>query len=159
MRGRWFRVLKPRYAHEPLSGTGASLVGGRFNRKGRVALYLSADPQTAYAEYTQTLFDRPGLMCSYDVDLAPVADLTAPATLHALGVTADTLAGRWVGVPDPPGQLLSERLIAEGRAGALYPSAQRTGGINLVAWTWRDALPHGITLVDRLGEAPTTPMG
>jgi RES domain-containing protein len=159
LRGRWFRVLKPRYAHEPLSGEGARLVGGRFNRPGRAALYLSADPQTAYAEYTQTLYDRPGLMCSYEVDLAPVVDLTDAEILAALGVSVADLAGRWLGIPDPPSQRLSERLIAEGWSGALYRSAQRPEGTNLVAWNWTGTPPRKVLLVDRLAEAPTRPMG
>jgi RES domain-containing protein len=159
LRGRWFRVLKPRYAHEPLSGEGAKLVGGRFNRPGRAALYLSADPQTAYAEYTQTLYDRPGLMCSYDVDLAPVVDLTDADILAALGVPAADLAGRWLGIPDPPSQRVAERLVAEGWAGALYRSAQRPEGTNLVAWRWTDTPPCQVSLADRLAEAPTRPLG
>lgn len=158
LRGRWFRVLKPRYAHEPLSGEGAKLVGGRFNRKGTAALYLSADPQTAYAEYTQTLYDRPGLMCSYEVDLAPVIDLTNDGILEALGVATTDLTGRWIGIKEPPGQRLSERLIAEGWAGALYRSAQRPEGTNLVVWSWTADAPCKVSLVDRLAEAPTRPI-
>lgn len=150
-------MLKPRYANEPLSGAGAQLVDGRFNRIGRSALYLSADPQTAYAEYIQNLFDRPGLMCSYDVDLAPVVDLTDNATRSRLSVLADAIGGRWVGLANPPGQQLAERLIVEGNIGALYPSAQRDGGVNLVVWGWNDASTNRIVLVDRMGEAPTKP--
>jgi RES domain-containing protein len=158
LRGRWFRVLKPRYAHQPLSGEGAKLVGGRFNRLGQPALYLSADPQTAYAEYTQTLYDRPGLLCSYDVDLAPVFDLTDSDTVAALGVSIADLAGRWLGVPDPPSQRLAERLVGEGWSGAVYRSAQRPEGTNLVAWRWADVPPGKVSLVDRLAEAPTKPV-
>lgn len=134
------------------------MVGGRFNRPGQPALYLSADPQTAYAEYTQTLYDRPGLLCSYDVDLAPVVDLTAADTLAALGVEAADLTGRWVGVPDPASQRLAERLVAEGWSGAVYRSAQRPEGTNLVAWRWADLPPAKVSLVDRLAEAPTKPL-
>lgn len=158
LQGRWFRVLKPRYAHEPVSGEGARLVGGRFNRMGIAALYLSADPQTAYAEYTQTLYDRPGLMCSYEVDLAPVIDLRNEAVLDALGVATTDLAGRWIGIKEPPGQRLSERLIAEGWVVALYRSAQRPEGTNLVVWSWAANAPRKVKLVDRLAEAPTRPI-
>ena len=95
VRGRWFRVLKPQFAHEPLSGTGAQLMGGRYNLKGTPALYLSADPQTAYAEYTQNLYDRPGLMCSYDVDVSPAVDLTDSSVLSRYGISDAQLAGGW----------------------------------------------------------------
>ena len=156
VRGRWFRVLKPQFAHEPLSGTGAQLMGGRYNRKGTPALYLSADPQTAYAEYTQNLYDRPGLMCSYDVDVGPAVDLTDSSVLGRYGVSEAQLAGGWIGVPDFLGQLLSERLVAEGIAAAIYPSSQRSGGRNVVIWRWRGEHTR-VILIDRLSEAPTKP--
>jgi RES domain-containing protein len=157
IRGRWFRVLTPRFAHQPLSGLGASLKGGRFNAPGQEALYLSADPHTAYAEYTQNVFDRPGLMCSYDVDAGPVADLTDPATFDALGVTADDLAGRWVRMTDPPGQRVAGKLFADGYAGATYRSAQHPAGTNIVLWRWSDDETR-VVVVDRLGEAPAKPI-
>jgi RES domain-containing protein len=157
IRGRWFRVLTPRFAHQPLSGGGASVKGGRFNAPGQQALYLSADPHTAYAEYTQNVFDRPGLMCSYDVAAGPIADLTDPATLAALGVTAYDLAGRWVRVTDPPGQRIAGRLFAGGYAGATYWSAQHPAGTNIVLWRWSDDEARA-TVVDRLGEAPAKPI-
>jgi len=48
-------------------------------------------------------------------------------------------------------------LAVEGNMGALYPSAQREGGVNLVVWGWNDASTNRIVLVDRMGEAPTKP--
>lgn len=47
------RVLTPRWAIAPTSGAGAAKGGGRFNRPGIEALYLSATSQTAEAEYRQ----------------------------------------------------------------------------------------------------------
>lgn len=158
VRGRWFRVLKPLYAHEPLSVLGAQIHGGRFNRIGQPAFYLSADPQTAYAEYTQDLYDRPGLMCSYDVDAAPVADLTDAAVIDQLGTTVDTLQGAWLGTANPPGQLLAERLFSEGWAGATYHSVQHPDGVNLVLWSSEESARFTISLLDRLSEAPTRPI-
>lgn len=158
VRGRWFRVLTPRFAHQPLSGAGAGIKGGRFNRPGQEALYLSADPHTAYAEYTQNVFDRPGLMCGYDVDAEPIADLTDLATLSALGVAPDELAGRWVGLADPPSQRVAGRLFADGYAGAIYRSAQHPAGVNLVLWRWSGEGVR-VDVVDRMSEAPTKPLG
>ena len=155
IRGRWFRVLKPRYAHEPLSGRGAELTGGRFNRPGRPAFYLSADPLTAYAEYTASGYDKPGLMCSYDVDACPIADLTNEAQRAEIGVSYEDLGRTWIDVNDPPTHLIADRLIADGYAGALFPSIQHGVGINLVLWRWRNEPDAMIRLVDRLGEAPT----
>lgn len=48
-----YRVIKPAYAGTPLSGAGAARQGGRFNRPGQEALYLSTDEATTLAEYKQ----------------------------------------------------------------------------------------------------------
>lgn len=47
----FFRAFTPRWAHAPESGAGAAGAGGRFNRPGVEARYLSRSPQTALAEY------------------------------------------------------------------------------------------------------------
>ena len=39
----WYRVIVPAYAKIPYSGMGAARRGGRFNRPGQEALYLSCD--------------------------------------------------------------------------------------------------------------------
>lgn len=48
-----YRVLHPKWAFSPTSGEGAAKYGGRANRPGIAALYLSLDPETALAEYKQ----------------------------------------------------------------------------------------------------------
>jgi hypothetical protein len=53
-----YRVIAPAYAGTPLSGKGAARRGGRFNRPGQEALYLSLHKVTALAEYKQ---DNPWL--------------------------------------------------------------------------------------------------
>ena len=45
------RMIVPRYASTPLSGAGAARAGGRFNRPGLEALYVSLEVLTAVAEY------------------------------------------------------------------------------------------------------------
>src|SRR5690606_36596376 len=49
----YYRVITRVSAGTPLSGAGAARQGGRFNRPGQVALYLSTDEATALAEYKQ----------------------------------------------------------------------------------------------------------
>jgi RES domain-containing protein len=49
----FYRMPTPRWSWAPTSGDGAAGQGGRLNRKGTPALYLSADTQTAIAEYKQ----------------------------------------------------------------------------------------------------------
>jgi len=75
--GTYFRVHKPSWAFQPLSGAGAARQGGRLNRPGTHALYLAADAQTALAEYQQvSSLLPPGTIVSYDVTLQPVVDFT-----------------------------------------------------------------------------------
>lgn len=42
-----YRILTPSWAHSPTSGAGAARKGGRFNRAGLEALYLSQSEETA----------------------------------------------------------------------------------------------------------------
>jgi RES domain-containing protein len=57
---RCWRILAPKWAHDPLSGDGAARFGGRFNPKGIPALHVSESIDTAFAEYQQDLLVRPG---------------------------------------------------------------------------------------------------
>jgi RES domain-containing protein len=71
-----YRVNTPRYASTPLNGVGAAKAGGRFNRVGLEALYLSLDPTTAVAEFKQASAHLPpGTLCSYTATLPALVDL------------------------------------------------------------------------------------
>ena len=70
-----YRVFVPRWAYAPTSGEGAAKHGGRVNRPGLEALYLSLDPETAVKEYQQvstllviypTLFDENDSIAVHD---------------------------------------------------------------------------------------------
>lgn len=154
--GRTFRIVPPRWAHAPLSGEGARVHGGRFNPPGMPAFYSSLDPHTAYAEYTQALYDRPGLLCSFDVAGARILDLTAADGLAAAGLAAGALQERWFGRGDAPTQRAAASLMADGIDGLIYASHQHRAGRNLVLWRWNG--PPTVTLVDRLGEAVLAPL-
>jgi RES domain-containing protein len=140
LEGRFWRILSPRWAHEPLSGEGAARHGGRWNPPGKAALYLSMEVETAFAEYQQELGTRPGLFVAYDVTGARVADLREARALRQAGLEAgDAFAPwkdiAWVRKQRPATWDVMERL--EGKAdGLLAPSAQRLGGFNLVLWRW-----------------------
>lgn len=155
---RSFRVVPPRWAHDPLSGEGARVHGGRYNPPGTPAFYGALDPHTAYAEYTQSLFDRPGLLCAFDVSKARIIDLSNNDGLEAAGLQPDDLIARWVGRSDAPSQLAAARLMANGVDGLIYPSLQHRSGLNLVLWQWAKPSPARIRLLHRLGEAVTRPM-
>ena len=49
-----FRAHTRQWASRPTSGAGAAAKGGRFNREGIEALYLSLEEVTALREYQQT---------------------------------------------------------------------------------------------------------
>ena len=60
------RIHNPRWAYLPTSGAGAAKHGGRANRPGVEALYLSSDVDTALAEYQQAApVLPPGTIASY----------------------------------------------------------------------------------------------
>lgn len=73
----YYRVLTPSWAFQPRSGAGAAAKGGRFNRPGIHAVYLSAAPDTAVAEYGQAerLFS-PGTLAAYRVTLGRIVDFS-----------------------------------------------------------------------------------
>jgi RES domain-containing protein len=77
------RFLTPKWAFVPLSGVGAAIDGGRFNRPGVEALYLSRTAQTALEEYRQG------------------ASITPPATLAAYKVAVSGRTARPVRKPFP----------------------------------------------------------
>ncbi|MGE8305819.1 MULTISPECIES: RES family NAD+ phosphorylase [Pseudomonas] len=65
-----YRLHTPKWAIAPMSGAGAATQGGRANRKGLEALYLSLEPATAVAEFQQgSPFLPPGLLVSYSLTL------------------------------------------------------------------------------------------
>ena len=159
--GRAYRAHNPRWAHDPLSGEGASRHGGRFNRKGTLALYTSLDPMTAWCEAQQAFPFKPQPMTlvAYDIDCARVIDLTREATLSTLGAAAADLACAWEDLADrgetPPTWLLADRLIAQGAHGAIATSqapGSRPDAANLVLW--HRSSECRIEVIDDFGRLP-----
>lgn len=158
-----FRAHDPRWSFKPLSGDGAALYGGRYNRIGLPALYLALDAITAVREVTQGLarkFD-PCVLCSYDVDCEPIADLrnTAGRSHHRVEIGEmrcawflEAAAGR-----DPASWEIADRLLVAGFAGLLVPSfapGATEGAHNLVLWKWGTTLPTRVTVFDPSGKLP-----
>ena len=136
----YHRYLTPRWSHDPLSGAGAALHGGRFNRPGVPALYLSFEPETALAEYRQgSSIVQPATLAAYIADLAMVADLSAghdPAHWPADWANWNS-DWRWIARVEtgiPPSWLLGDAVIRAGCAGLLFPSTQLGNGTNLVVF-------------------------
>ena len=161
--GTVFRAHHPRWAHAPTSGDRAARFGGRLNRPGRPALYTSLSPTTAWMEAQQgfPFKAQPMTLVAYRVDCAAVIDLTDSGVTAALGIEQATLACPWEDLAArgqvPPTWDLAERLIADGCQGTLVPSfapGTDPGDLNLVLWTWADAAPCRIAVVDDFARLP-----
>ncbi|TCM76351.1 RES domain-containing protein [Rhizobium sp. BK068] len=85
------RYLTPKWAFLPTSGAGAAIDGGRFNRPGVEALYLSLAPQTALEEYRQgASITPPATLAAYKITLDEVADLSEGFDpLHGMSLELD----------------------------------------------------------------------
>ena len=155
--GRFWRMLAPRWASQPLSGMGAARAGGRWNSAGRACLYLSEDHATAIAEYQQDL-PRPGTLTAYDVEAAKIIDLTNPAIRAAVGVSDALLRLAWKHVRDvehgqPESWAFADAASAAGWSGLLVPSVQ-VPGRNLVLWDWSGNGAVKVVAIDPLGDLP-----
>lgn len=153
LEGRFYRCLSPRYQSMPLSGAGAARHGGRFNRPGVPALYLSMELETAVQEYQQTLKTRPGTFCVYQISASAIADLRNPAPF---GISSADLECPWRdlkadGLP-VPSWVATDRLLALGTQGALVPSNIAKTGTNLVLWDWNTPTGASATFDDPLAE-------
>jgi RES domain-containing protein len=133
-----FRAHTPQCASRPTSGAGAATRGGRFNRDGVEALYLSLDEMTALREYQQTSpFLPPCTMCSYTVALRDLVDLRQLD--H--GPRWDELWHDWredwrhlkfeLHI-EPPTWVLADMVLTHGHTGILFPSLVHEGGTNVV---------------------------
>lgn len=159
LRQHCWRVHAPRWAFAPLSGEGASLTGGRFNRPGKPALYLAFDYQTAIIEYEHGMSWRPGTLCAYKVD-ASVADLREAELLLDFGFSREDVLCNWkeaafdASRTPPPTWRIADTLIQKGLAGAIYPSAVDPIGTNLVLWRWNTATDDKVEVLDPLDDLP-----
>lgn len=140
-----------------MSGEGARLYGGRFNRIVVPALYTSLSPLTAVREASPLGRPlQPILLCAYEVDAEPVFDSTDRRACAAFGVTdADLHCPTWRTVTYrgkvPASQALADRLIRSGYVGMLARSFAAGAGADdryLVLWTWGDRLPSRVAVID-----------
>jgi len=161
--GTVYRAHHPRWSFAPESGEGAARHGGRFNAKGRPALYTSLRPETAWLEAQQgfAFKAQPLTLCAYAVDCTEVLDLTDAAVASALGVEAGELACAWEDDAEqgrlPATWRLADRLTAAGAAAVVVPSfAPGTAArdLNLVFWDWSPEPPHRVRAIDDEGRLP-----
>lgn len=155
-----FRALSPRWAISPSSGAGAARQGGRFNRPGVEALYLSFAASTALAEYQQTsAFLPPCTLCSYQVQLNRLVDLRQ----LAFGPPWDELWQDWRDDwrhscfdlhIEPPTWVLSDMVRGAEHMGIVFPSMFETGGVNVVVYTDRLDADNWVKVLDPKHELP-----
>ena len=155
-----FRGHTPRWAYAPLSGSGAAEQGGRFNRKGIEALYLSLDSKTALAEYRQVSpLLEPCLITSYIASVGRLVDLRqfdGGDGWDPLWTDWDTDWRNFVFNLhiEPPTWVLGDLVRKAGHAGILFPSLANTGGTNIVLY--QDVFENGdsITVHDLHHDLP-----
>ena len=136
----YYRVITPAYAGTPLSGAGAARQGGRFNRPGQEALYLSTDTATALAEYKQDIpWLPPGTICTFFISKLRVADFSTGfnkenwPTLWS-DYSVDWRA-EWFGKSiEPPTWYMADDVLTAGLDGLLFPSQAHPRGTNLVIY-------------------------
>ena len=160
-KGTFYRMHTPRWASSPTSGAGAARQGGRANRRGVEALYLSAEYETAVDEYRQvSSLMPPGTLVSYDVEIADVADFREGFDRAAgwAPIWEDFYCD-WrrlaiVEKLEPPSWVVSDLVLQAGLKGILFPSVARLGGINLVVYP--SALTPGdkLAAIDPRGDLP-----
>jgi RES domain-containing protein len=104
---------------------------------------------------------QPMTLVAYEVDCEDVEDLTDAAVMAKLGVSRSDLACPWEDLASrgetPPSWNLSERLRASGTAGIVVPSFASGAGpddINVVFWSWSDARPHKVKVIDDFSRLP-----
>lgn len=134
----FYRAFTPRWAHEPESGAGAAIEGGRFNRPGLEARYLALEAETALGEYqAESPLLPPATLVAFKVTAAPVVDLTA-------GYRPDTWSSIWANAGcnwkklamlediEPPSWVIGDLVRNAGFAGILYRSFRLATGTCLV---------------------------
>ena len=135
-----YRMHTPRWATAPTSGAGAATHGGRANRPGVAALYLSLEPETALREYQQlSPLVPPGTLVSYTIRLGKVVDFRGGYVAGTWSPLWEEFFCAWRDLwfnarVEPPSWVLADEVIAEGAAGLLFRSTVASGGTNLAVF-------------------------
>ena len=139
--GTAYRMHTPSWAHSPTSGAGAATHGGRANRVGVTALYLSRDSQTALGEYQQlSSLMPPGTLVCCELKIGPVLDFTRGYQPGEWEQLWEDFFCDWRSLwfdkrIEPPAWVLGDMAMAAGAKGILFSSRLPAGGVNLVVYT------------------------
>lgn len=146
-----------------MSGDGAKSKGGRFNPVGIPALYLARTIEGCFLEQAHGFplrFD-PLTVCTYDLDIEDIVDLTTDQARDMASVQLSELQCSWAedmaAGKEPVSWKVAERLIGEGASGILVPSfahGARPDMHNVVLWEWGPDLPRRVLVNDPSGRLP-----
>lgn len=128
--GDFFRHTGPN--RDPLSGTGASLLGGRWNPPGIETVYLARPLATCRAEFHRMAAGQgsgtesflPRTVHTIAVTDLQVTDLTAEGAMAAVGLSIEALDG-----PFEACQFVGDVASTLGLGGVLAPSASGSGEV------------------------------
>lgn len=135
-----YRMHVPKWAVSPLSAEGAKKYGGRANRPGVAALYLSLSVETAVKEYQQTSsLLPPGTLVSYQLSIKPVVDFRKGFSPSWGSIWEDFYCD-WRELSlnqkiEPPSWVIGDEVIASKAKGILFRSSIHDGGTNLAIYT------------------------
>ncbi|MEP3115614.1 RES domain-containing protein [Nisaea sp.] len=158
-KGLLFRALNPVYAREPLSGYGAAIHGGRFNKRGVEALYTSLRLETAIREANQVGTLQPTTLVAYKADIGPFFDTRDDVALARYAMSAEDLADdawrtKMYAGETVPTHELAWQLLEDGYAGLLVQSfvpGATVGELNLVLWQWNKPPFRTLGVIDDEG--------
>jgi RES domain-containing protein len=146
-----------------MSGDGAKSKGGRFNPVSVPALYLARTIEGCFLEQAHGFplrFD-PLTVCTYDLDIEGIVDLTTEPERRAADVEFSGLQCSWAedmaAGREPASWKITTRLIREGASGIIVPSfarGARSDMHNVVLWKWGPDLPHRVLVHDPSGRLP-----
>lgn len=145
-RGSFFRLVKLKYQHPPLSAIGSKDIGGRYNAAKEFEILYAADGAPTALHETNivvrapdgsqvTVVSAPYILFSVSYQLQAVVDLTVPQTQRDLGIALDELLVDWRPLVKRGETPLTHRIGRAARgAGAealIVPSAKSPGTANI----------------------------
>jgi len=155
-----YRMHTPKWATAPMSGAGAAAHGGRANRPGTPALYLSLEAETAVREYQQlSRLMPPGTLVSYTVRVEPVVDFRGGYDPTSWSDLWQEFYCDWRELwfnqrIEPPSWVLADEAIALGAKALAFGSKLVAGGTNLVVYTDMLGADDVLDVYDPAGALP-----
>ena len=155
-----YRMHTPKWATAPASGAGAAAYGGRANRPGVQALYLTLEAETAVREYQQVSpLLPPGTLVSYTVSAQAVVDFRRGYDSAIWSPLWEEFYCDWRELwfnqrVETPSWVLADEARAAGAKGILFGSRIAPGGINLVLYSEMLDVGDALTVYDPAGSLP-----